>query len=119
MSVMECRGRARRVRHKLKKVAVEGKLRLSCFRSNTHIYAQIVDDAKGLTLCAASTVDKKVRKDITRGGSVDAAVIVGTELANRAKAAGVSEVYFDRGSRQYAGRVKALADAARAGGLQF
>jgi len=119
MSIKKCRGRAGRVRHKLKTVAVEGKLRLSCYRSNAHIYAQIVDDVKGVTVCSASTVDKKLRKDVKNGDTVDSAVVVGKELAKRAKDAGVETVYFDRGGRQYAGRIKALADAAREGGLQF
>lgn len=113
------RGRALRTRHKLKTVNKVGRLRLSCFRSNAHIYAQIIDDVKGVTLVSASTADKKVRKDIKNGGGVAAAEKVGAELAARAKKAGVSEVYFDRGARRYAGRVKALADAARAGGLTF
>jgi len=116
---MTSRGRAVRVRHKLKSLAVEGKPRLSCYRSNTHIYAQIVDDVKGVTLCSASTVDKKLRKDIKKGDTVDAANAVGKAIAERAKKAGVKTVYFDRGANRFAGRVKALADAAREGGLQF
>lgn len=121
MSVQKCRGRALRVRHKLKTVAGRNseRLRLSCFRSNTHIYAQIIDDTKGVTVCSASTVDKHVRKEVTKAGTLDAAVLVGKTIAQRAKDAGVTEVYFDRGGRQYAGRVKALADAARENGLQF
>ena len=121
MSVQKCRGRALRVRHKLKSVSARNsaRLRLSCFRSNTHIYAQIIDDVKGVTICSASTVDKHVRKEVEKASTVDAAVVVGKAIAERAKDAGVKEVYFDRGSRQYAGRVKALADAARENGLQF
>lgn len=113
------RGRALRNRHKLKTVNKVGRARLSCFRSNAHIYAQIIDDEKGVTLVSASTADKKLRKDVKDGSTSVAAEKVGAELAKRAKAAGVSEVYFDRGARRYAGRIKALADAARAGGLQF
>lgn len=120
MAQMKDRGRALRVRHKLKTVADRNdRFRLSCHRSNTHIYAQIVDDAKGVTLCSASTVDKKLRKSIEKTAGVDAAVKVGQELAKRATAAGVKEVYFDRGARRYAGRIKALADAVREGGLVF
>ena len=113
------RGRASRVRHKLSTVAVKGKCRLSCFRSNTHIYAQVVDDVKGITVASASTVDKKLRKDIKKGSTMDAAQKVGEELAKRATAAGVKEVYFDRGGNRYAGRIKAMADAARSAGLEF
>lgn len=121
MSIQQSRGRAIRVRHKLKSVAKRNsdRLRLSCYRSNTHIYAQIIDDVKGVTLCSASTVDKQVRKEVTKGSTTDSAVLVGKTIAERAKAAGIKEVYFDRGSRQYAGRVKAMADAARENGLQF
>lgn len=119
MSNMTSRGRASRVRHKLKSLSKTDKFRLSCFRSNTHIYAQVVDDANGVTLASASTVDKKLRKDIKKGDTIEAATVVGKELAVRAKKAGVETVYFDRGANRYAGRVKALADAARDGGLQF
>ncbi|MFL2660256.1 MAG: 50S ribosomal protein L18 [Alphaproteobacteria bacterium] len=95
------------------------KLRLSVFRSGKHIYAQIIDDLKGHTLVSASTVDKNVLKDQKNGANVSAATKVGEELAVRAKEAGVDTVVFDRGSYKYHGRVKALADAARAGGLKF
>ena len=121
MSVDKCRGRATRVRHKLKTVSVRNtaRHRLSCFRSNTHIYAQVINDETGTTVCAASTVDKKLRGDIAKGSTVEAAQKVGVALAERSIKAGVKEVYFDRGGRRYAGRVKALADAAREAGLQF
>lgn len=119
MSQMTSRGRSVRVRHKLKSLAVEGKPRLSCYRSNTHIYAQIIDDVNGVTLAAASTVDKKLRSSIKNGGTTEAAAIVGKEVAERAKKAGVEVVYFDRGPNRYMGRVKALADAAREAGLKF
>ena len=111
--------RLRRTRHALKSVAVEGRKRLSVYRSNTGIYAQNIDDETGLTLASASTVDKKIRKDLKSAKTIDAAAQVGTELAKRAKAAGVVDVYFDRGGNRYHGRIKALADAARAGGLNF
>ena len=119
MSKLTSRGRALRVRHKLKSLSKSDKPRLSCYRSNTHIYAQIIDDANGVTLAAASTVDKKLRKDIKKGDTVEAASAVGKAIAERAKKAGVEIVYFDRGANRYQGRVKALADAAREGGLQF
>ena len=93
--------------------------RLSVFRSLNHIYAQIVDDARGQTMVSASTRDKEVRTTLKTGGNVAAAKVVGQELAKRAGAAGISRVVFDRGGYAYHGRVKALADAARAAGLKF
>ncbi len=93
--------------------------RLNVFRSSSHIYAQIVDDARGHTLVSASSRDKEVRKTLQSGGNVAAAKVVGQVLAARAKAAGIPRVVFDRGGYAYHGRVKALAEAAREGGLQF
>jgi len=93
--------------------------RLSVFRSINHIYAQIVDDTRGQTLVSASTRDKEVRTTLKTGGNVGAAKVVGQALAKRANAAGISRVVFDRGGYAYHGRVKALADAARAAGLKF
>jgi large subunit ribosomal protein L18 len=93
--------------------------RLNVFRSLKHIYAQVVDDTTGHTLVAASTRDKEVRKTLKSGGNVAAAKVVGQVLAQRALEAGVSRVVFDRGGYAYHGRVKALADAARAAGLKF
>jgi|SRR5687768_147539 large subunit ribosomal protein L18 len=93
--------------------------RLSVFRSDKHIYAQVVDDYSGKTLAAASSTIGEVRGDLKNGGNVAAAKAVGKAIAERAKAAGVSKVAFDRGGRMYHGRIKALADAAREGGLQF
>lgn len=93
--------------------------RLNVYRSIGHIYAQIIDDAGGRTLVAASSLDKELRKSLKGGGNVAAAKVVGQVLAARAKAAGLSRVVFDRGGYAYHGRVKALADAAREGGLQF
>ena len=110
--------RARRNRHAVKSNA-NGRLRLSVFRSNEHIYAQVIDDTKGVTLASASTVDKEIKKDLKSTASSEAAVKVGELVAKRAIEAGVKEVFFDRGRFVYHGRVKALADAARSGGLQF
>jgi large subunit ribosomal protein L18 len=93
--------------------------RLNVFRSLNHIYAQIVDDSSGQTLVSASSMDKEVRKTLKSGGNVAAAKTVGQILAARAKAAGLARVVFDRGGYGYHGRVKALADAAREGGLKF
>ena len=108
--------RRNRVRRAIK-ASANGRPRLSVFRSNQNIYAQVIDDVKGVTLAAASTLDKDLKGKA--GGNVDAAVAVGKMVAERATKAGVSEVVFDRGSYIYHGRVKALADAAREGGLSF
>ena len=110
--------RAARVRRQLKKVAGD-RPRLSVYRSSKNIYAQVIDDAKGHTLAAASTLDKDVKSGIKTGADVAAAAAVGKLLAERASKAGVKEVIFDRGPYIYHGRVKALADAAREGGLSF
>lgn len=93
--------------------------RLNVFRSLKHIYAQIVDDSRGHTLVSASSLDKDVRKTLKSGGNAAAAKVVGRVLADRAKTAGISRVVFDRGGYAYHGRVKALAEAAREGGLEF
>ncbi len=93
--------------------------RLSVFRSDKHIYAQVIDDYAGKTLAAASSANKDVRGELPNGGNIAAAKLVGKAIAERAKAAGVSEVAFDRNGRKYHGRIKALADAAREGGLKF
>jgi large subunit ribosomal protein L18 len=93
--------------------------RLAVFRSLNHIYAQVVDDESGRTLVAADSRSKEFRAANPTGGNVAAAKAVGTLLAQRAKAAGLTQVVFDRGGYQFHGRVKALADAARAGGLVF
>jgi large subunit ribosomal protein L18 len=93
--------------------------RLCVYRSLDHIYAQIIDDRAGKTLVAASSADKSTKKYLKGGGNVAAAKVVGKEIAQRAKAAGLAKVVFDRGGYKYHGRVKALADAAREAGLQF
>ena len=110
--------RKQRVRYKLRQT---GKLRprLTVFRSSKHIYAQVIDDAAGRTLAAASTLDEAVKKELKTGADSAAAVVVGKLLAERAKKAGVGQVIFDRGAYMFHGRVKALADAAREGGLEF
>ena len=94
-----------------------GRLRLSIHRSGRHIYAQIINDGEGKTLASASTLDKDIK--VKSGANVDAAVLVGKAIAERATKAGIKEVVFDRGGFLYHGRVKALADAAREGGLDF
>jgi large subunit ribosomal protein L18 len=107
-----------RVRNTLKAVA-NGRARLSVFRSSKHIYAQVIDDRKGETVASASSMEKDLRGTLKTGADVEAAKTVGKLLAERAVAKGVSTVVFDRGSYLFHGRVKALADAAREGGLQF
>ena len=93
--------------------------RLSVYRSAKHIYAQLIDDYAGKTLASVATTADDVRGELKTGANVAAAKKVGTAIAERAKAAGITKVAFDRGGRKYHGRVKALADAAREGGLQF
>jgi large subunit ribosomal protein L18 len=107
--------RAQRNRARLRKMG-NGRPRLSVFRSSKHIYAQIIDDANGVTLAAASTAEKGTT---AAGASVEAASEVGRKVAERAKEKGLTEVVFDRGGYIFHGRVKALADAAREGGLNF
>ncbi|MBT5433024.1 MAG: 50S ribosomal protein L18 [Alphaproteobacteria bacterium] len=110
--------RQSRIRRKLK-LRAAGKPRLSVFRSGKHIYAQVIDDAAGHTMAAASSLDAAVRGDKPTGANVESAAAVGKAIAERATAAGISEVIFDRGGCRYHGRVKALAEAAREGGLKF
>ena len=104
----------RAIRH-----AAGGRARLSVFRSSKHIYAQIIDDLKGETLASASSLEKDMRGSMKNGANIAAAKAVGKLVAERAAAKGVKDVVFDRGGYLYHGRVKALADAAREGGLNF
>ena len=106
------------VRRKLK-LAASGRARLTVFRSSKHIYAQLIDDTKGETLAAASSLEKTTREGAKTGANIDAAKVVGKLIAERAKEKGIKDVVFDRGGYLYHGRVKALADAAREGGLKF
>jgi large subunit ribosomal protein L18 len=110
--------RKARVRRAIKAVA-NGRARLSVHRTGKQIYAQVIDDAKGLTLASASSLDKDLRGEIKSGANVEAAAMIGKIVAERAIKAGVKEVVFDRGAYMYHGRVKALAEAAREGGLSF
>lgn len=110
--------RAARVRRQIRKVAGD-RPRLSVHRSSKHIYAQVIDDANGHTLAAASTLEKDLKGSLKTGADSAAAAAVGKLLAERATKAGVKEVVFDRGAYIYHGRVKALAEAAREGGLSF
>lgn len=117
--------RTYRTRNKIRRVNLDqvGKReirpRLSVHRTDRQIYAQIIDDVRGVTLAAASSLDAEMREKFKQGGNVDAATEVGKLVAERAKKAGLSKVVFDRGRYLYHGRVKALAEGARAGGLEF
>ncbi|GAB6138735.1 50S ribosomal protein L18 [Halanaerobaculum tunisiense] len=113
---------ARQRRHKRVRKKVEGtptQPRLHVSKSLNHIYAQVIDDFREITLASASTVDTEIRDEIENGGNVEAAQIVGQYIAERALEEGVEEVVFDRGGYKYHGRIKALAEAAREGGLDF
>ena len=115
---------SREKRHRSLRKRIEGtaeRPRLAIFRSVAHIYAQVIDDAQGQTLVSASSVDKAAvdKAGKTKGGNVAAAKTIGKLVAERAKEKGIKSVVFDRGGYQYHGRVKALADAARAAGLEF
>jgi large subunit ribosomal protein L18 len=109
--------RHRRVRQRVVGTAVRP--RLNVYRSRGQIYAQIIDDANGCTMVSASSLEPAIRTSVKNGGNVTAAIAVGRLLAERAKTAKVTAVVFDRGGRLYHGRIKALAEASRAGGLQF
>ena len=110
--------RTARIRRAIRKAA-NGRPRLSVFRSSKQIYAQVIDDERGITIAAASSLEKDMRGKLKTGADIDAAKEVGRLIATRAGEAGVKQVVFDRGSYLYHGRVKALADAAREGGLEF
>jgi large subunit ribosomal protein L18 len=110
--------RRKRTRFALRQHAGE-RPRLSVFRSGRHVYVQLIDDIKGITLAAASTLDKTLRTELKSGADKAAAARVGALIAERAKAAGVTAVVFDRGGYRYHGRIRALAEAAREAGLSF
>lgn len=110
--------RKRRTRASIAKKS-GGRVRLSVFRSSKHIYVQLIDDVQGKTLASASTMEADLKGSLKTGADIAAATAVGKLIAERAKAAGITEVVFDRGGYIYHGRVKALADAAREGGLSF
>ena len=110
----------RKLRNRLSiKKNIGNKLRLSVFRSNKHIYCQIIDDIKQITLCSSSTLDPEVKKDLKSSGTIDAAEKVGKDIAAKAKKIGFEKVVFDRGGYLYHGRVRSLAEGARSSGLKF
>ena len=108
--------RARKTRAKIAQLKVT---RLCVHRSNSHIYAQIIDATGGMVLASASTMEAEVRKKVKNGGNIEAAAVIGKRIAEKAKTAGVTTVAFDRSGYKYHGRIKALADAARENGLSF
>ncbi len=110
--------RKRRARQSIKEKG-NGRVRMSVFRSSKNIYVQVIDDSKGVTLASASTLETELKGSLKTGADRAAAAAVGKLIAERAKAAGITEVVFDRGGYMFHGRVKALADAAREGGLSF
>lgn len=111
--------RQRRSRKTRARIAEQKAVRLAIHRTNQHIYAQVISACGGKILASASTIEIEVRKELPNGGNAAAAAVVGKLIAEKAKAAGVSQVAFDRSGFKYHGRVKALADAARENGLQF
>ena len=111
--------RLRRARKTRAKIAQQKVARLAVHRTNSHIYAQIIDATGGKVLTSASTLEKEVRKDLSNGGNVGSAAFVGKRIAEKAKSLGIDKVAFDRAGCKYHGRIKALADAAREHGLVF
>ena len=110
----------RKIRNRLSiKKNIGNKLRLSVFRSNKHIYCQVIDDVKQITLCSSSTLDPEVKKNLKSTGTIDAAEKVGKDIAAKAKKIGFENVVFDRGAYLYHGRVRSLAEGARSSGLKF
>jgi large subunit ribosomal protein L18 len=119
MKLDKKQSRLRRARKARAKISELGTNRLSVHRTPRHIYAQVIGPDGGTVLVSASTLESEVRKGVKSGGNVEAAAIVGARIAEKAKAAGIDTVAFDRSGFRYHGRVKALADAAREAGLKF
>lgn len=116
------RNQQRKRRHRRVRAKIHGtaeRPRLNIYRSNENIYAQVIDDDAGHTICAASTIDREIATNVSEKPPIDQAKLVGMTVAKRAQEAGISKVVFDRGGFRYHGRVKALADGAREGGLDF
>jgi large subunit ribosomal protein L18 len=111
--------RLRRARKTRARIAELKMVRLTVYRTNCHIYAQIIDETGSKVLASASSLEAELRTDITNGGTVNAAALIGQRIAEKAKAAGIEKVSFDRSGFKYHGRIKALADAAREHGLVF
>jgi len=122
MSINKKEQRLRRSRQTRARIALQGAVRLTVFRTNLHIYASVISGDGNTVIASASTAEKEIRTQLGgsgKGGNVDAATLIGKRIAEKAKAAGVEKVAFDRAGFAYHGRVKALAEAAREAGLQF
>ncbi|MFT3858909.1 MAG: 50S ribosomal protein L18 [Aquabacterium sp.] len=119
MAMSKKEQRLRRARQTRARIALQGAVRLTVTRSNLHIYASVISGDGAKVLASASTAEKEVRDQIKNGGNAAAAALIGKRIAEKAKAAGVEKVAFDRAGYQYHGRIKALAEAAREAGLQF
>ena len=119
MAISKSNRRTRRASRSRSKIARFGATRLCVFRSARHIYAQIIDETGSKVLASASTLETEMRKELANGGNINAASVVGKRIAEKAKAAGIEKVAFDRSGFKYHGRIKALADAAREAGLNF
>ncbi|HEX5312024.1 50S ribosomal protein L18 [Aquabacterium sp.] len=119
MAMSKKEQRLRRARQTRARIALQGAVRLTVTRSNLHIYASVISGDGSKVLASASTAEKEVRDQVKNGGNAAAAALIGKRIAEKAKAAGVEKVAFDRAGYQYHGRIKALADAAREAGLQF
>jgi large subunit ribosomal protein L18 len=119
MNILNTNPRLRRARRTRAKIAELKVTRLSVHRSNGHIYAQIIAETGDKVLASASTVEPDIRKKVKNGGNIAAAAVIGKRIAEKAKAAGITSVAFDRSGYKYHGRIKALADAAREHGLSF
>ena len=117
--MMHANGRLRRARRTRAKIAELCAARLTVHRTNLHVYAQIIDATGSKVLASASTLEPEVRKEVANGGNISAATLVGRRIAEKARQAGIESVAFDRSGFRYHGRVKALAEAAREGGLKF
>lgn len=117
--MMHANGRLRRAKRTRAKIAGLNAVRLTVHRTNMHVYAQIIDSSGAKVLASASTLESEVRKEVANGGNINAATLVGRRIAEKARQAGIENVAFDRSGFRYHGRVKALADAAREGGLKF
>ncbi len=119
MAMSKKEQRLRRARQTRARIALQGAVRLTVTRSNLHIYASVISGCGTKVLATASTAEKEVREQITHGGNTEAAALIGKRIAEKAKAAGVEAVAFDRSGFKFHGRIKALADAAREAGLKF
>jgi len=119
MAMSKKEQRLRRARQTRARIALQGAVRLTVTRSNLHIYASVISGDGSKVLASASTAEKEVRDQVKNGGNAAAAALIGKRIAEKAKAAGVEKVAFDRAGYQYHGRIKALAEAAREAGLQF